>query len=88
MFVWVAMTVAMVGWELPRGLSALRRHRHLSSRSEFHKTCAGVVDDIGYALDSIETPKRFWHDPSGRKAVDRSSFNDNLYRRVETSGHL
>ena len=26
---------------------APRRHRHLFARSEFHKTCAGIVDDIG-----------------------------------------
>jgi hypothetical protein len=26
---------------------APRRHRHLFARSEFHKTCAGIIDDIG-----------------------------------------
>ena len=46
MFVWVAMTVVMVGWDY-QGTEPPGRHRHLFARSEFHKTCAGILDDIG-----------------------------------------
>jgi hypothetical protein len=46
MFVWVAMTVVMVGWDY-QGDRQPPRHRHLFAWSEFHKTCAGIVDDIG-----------------------------------------
>jgi hypothetical protein len=49
MFVWVAMTVLMVGW-ITKGTEPPRRHRHLFARSEFHKTYAGIVDDIGAEL--------------------------------------
>ena len=46
MFVWVAMTVVMVGWDYqgtePPAVIAISLRV-----SEFYKTCAGIVDDIG-----------------------------------------
>jgi hypothetical protein len=42
MFVWVAMTVIMVGWDY-QGTDPPRRHRHLFARSEFHKTRANAA---------------------------------------------
>jgi hypothetical protein len=47
MFVWGGGDDGRYGWlGLPED-RAPRRHRHLFAQSEFHKTCAGIVDDIG-----------------------------------------
>jgi hypothetical protein len=58
MFVWVVMTVVMVGWDY-MGPSP-GRHRHLFARSEFHKTCAGIVDVIMAGSFAIRHQKRFY----------------------------
>jgi hypothetical protein len=41
------------GWLDYQGTEPPRRHRHLFARSEFHKTCAEIVDDIGGSESSI-----------------------------------
>jgi hypothetical protein len=56
MFVWVAMTVVTVGWDYQR-TEPPRRHRHLFARSEFHKTCAEIVDDIMAGSFPVRQPR-------------------------------
>jgi hypothetical protein len=56
MFVWVAMTVVMVGWDY-QGTEPPAVIRHLFARSEFHKTCAGTVDDIMAGSFAIQQSK-------------------------------
>jgi hypothetical protein len=46
MFVWVAMTVVTVGWDYQRTEPPTVIAISLR-RSEFDKTCAGIVDNIG-----------------------------------------